>query len=506
MYYSLAPKRIIGISGKPLAFGTHYDVANYLGHIHEDIAKKYQAQGKKMTNTNVTASNIEYALNVIFGGTVKDIPITDQIIRATIIENYIPSDLREKILNYKTEYQKILDKNKYSQELGDNFEKDISSLVNSIFSTEAGSTLGNINSSTGKEQIASPEVYNKWIQNIGKDFKIIQKYIEDGVASRIINNTKGKKTSEAIREYISFKLDLTLDPSGKVINTESEENAENIRQLRASTKNELENFFNGLNEKLKLQEQNFKMFMLNSPGNPLAPMEEVSGKIDIKVDKNGILIQPILDLGLNNKSSRLIKGLNNMKGKNFSLKITNKRKQVKLGHTNFMRIYYDFLPKFSSSGDRKSLISGYKHMINLAVCNKRNPNRRSENQDYYNEYGDAPTRNGQVAIQGETVADRWMYIREEIFVLRTMYELTGYGQNYIGDLISGTDNSNDYLIYMFFNLDDKKKIISNTFRVISSGYVFQKIMNKINKGKRIGVDLYNPFHDDIKLNIEDMFS
>ena len=100
MYYSLAPKRIIGISGKPLAFGTHYDVANYLGHIHEDIAKKYQAQGKKMTNTNVTASNIEYALNVIFGGTVKDIPITDQIIRATIIENYIPSDLRENLYKF----------------------------------------------------------------------------------------------------------------------------------------------------------------------------------------------------------------------------------------------------------------------------------------------------------------------------------------------------------------------------------------------------------------------
>ena len=73
-----------------------------------------------------------------------------------------------------------------------------------------------------------------------------------------------------------------------------------------------------------------------------------------------------------------------MKGKNFSLKVTNKKKQVKLGHTNFMRVYYDFLPKFSSYGDRASLISGYKHMVNLAVCNRKNPGRRSKNQDYYN--------------------------------------------------------------------------------------------------------------------------
>ena len=83
MYYSLAPKQIIGVSGKPLAFGTHYDIANYLGHIHEDIAKKYRAEGKNIANTNTIASNIEYALNVIFGINIEDVPITDQIIRAT---------------------------------------------------------------------------------------------------------------------------------------------------------------------------------------------------------------------------------------------------------------------------------------------------------------------------------------------------------------------------------------------------------------------------------------
>lgn len=506
MYYSLAPKQIIGVSGKPLAFGTHYDIANYLGHIHEDIAKKYRAEGKNIANTNTIASNIEYALNVIFGINIEDVPITDQIIRATIIENYIPSDLREKILNYKAKYQEILNKDKYSQELGDSFEKDISSLMDSIFSTEKGATLGNINSSTGKEQIKSPAAYDEWMKNIGRDFKIIQKYIEEGVMNKIINNTGGSyKTSEAIREYISFKLDLTVDPTTLAINARTEENAENIRQLRESTKNELENFFNGLEGELKLQEQDFKLFMLNSPGNPLAPMEEVSGKIDVKVSKNSVLIQPIIDLGLNEKSSRLLKGLNSMKGKNFSLKVTNKKKQVKLGHTNFMRVYYDFLPKFSSYGDRASLISGYKHMVNMAVCNRKNPGRRSENQDYYNNYGDAPLRNEGPAIRGETVADRWAYVREEIYVLRVMYELTGYGQNYMGDLIKGSDNSNNYLIYMYFDSDANKNIVGNSFRVMSSGYIFSKIMNKINKGNRIGVGLYNPFHDDIKLNIEDMF-
>ena len=58
---------------------------------------------------------------------------------------------------------------------------------------------------------------------------------------------------------------------------------------------------------------------------------------------------------------------------------------------------------------------------------------------------------------------------------------------------------------MYFDSDANKNIVGNSFRVMSSGYIFSKIMNKINKGSRIGVGLYNPFHDDIKLNIEDMF-
>ncbi len=483
MYYSLAPS-IKGKRGEPIKRGDHYDVTRYLSIIHDDIRKKYLLRNGEPANTQ-KAYNIEYALNMIYNPPeLNKKNAIDLMIRNQIIEQYIPKEVQEKIATFKTRYQDIIKNNEnYSTKLGKALEEDLSSFTDSIFS---GKSL------RGSDKIFGPEQANIWLGKLKKEYKILQDYIAYRVGHIIAGSSDIKKNhspSDEIRKYASYELGLEIK-GAKYISGDKQE----LIDYRQGISDYMKNFFKDFPISGKEKEE-FLLLLSTAPGK-MTINDSAQGKIDLSVDNNSLNILGSFDITAQ-ASSRLLKGLQAMQGANFSLKVTNKIKSVKLGNTNFMRVYFDFLPTFRSHGGSESLVSGYSHLLYLMRKSVRSPGQISKNRWYYNQYGG----------KNETVKERWDIIREKVYYIRLMYELTGSGQIYSSGPFTGLKKSNDYLIYTSFNWDKKNKktsITSTNIKVRSASQILFKMMQYANqraqgdKGfQEVG---QNPFVDPIEVD------
>lgn len=488
--------------------GDQFDVACFLQDVHSEIVKDYMEENQRQTDIE-DALLIERSLNKIMNYLIarrdnklseKTPKTLDDLAIETLINRY-PSLVS--VFNFSNKYFGTNNKLLSPQKIGEAFEKDIKKVV------MAGSSMSNsYRVSLGSAQIIGDEAANKMIESLRENYSAIDNYIKQSFKIDKPEELKDYSVATEKRKILNIIIDLgTQTKSSYLSASKAKKNKEALKNFRGDIYNKVEDFLkecenNNLftkafkEEKGKISKTDFALLAANLPEEGI--VDSVSGKIDIRGGE--LMYEFEGDI----KNSTVAKGLKKMEKVNFSLKTTKKGNKIKIGGTNFMRAYFSLTSDLGFT-DAETLNSSYWHINKLMYAATHGKTGLSLHQRAYKHYG------GQIEIEGggkissgqASREQRWTSAKQDIYLLRFVYELTGRGLSY-GDGVISIDEAkkgNSYMIYLALDENTKNGII----KVRSVSQILQKMFNLVRNKSHQYKDLFkiqrtNPLQGEMYIN------
>ncbi len=407
-----------------------YEISLFLQDVHKSIQSKYQSRKGGASNV-VRARQIESFLQLIKRyNNNENLSVEDRMALKTIY------DLNPSLKAvFKNDNYKNLD----AKELGDQFEIEVNEVIQTIFNTQNRHTLiggqgvlGGKQASYFKDSLLYTGInLDKWIKEL--------------------YNVEGAN-AEKIRGSIMFILDgkggtkfSNKDPLVQKV----KEIEQKIGKPSLYTLATLPFSKDSNNEKFIFAEKQGKTDV-TSPGDAQLNFKE-EDLINIKQDK------------------KIMEGINALRGANLSLKAYKANSSISIGNTNPMKAYFSLLTNLGYNYYTNS--SSFLHSINLMYSKK---NKASIHKEHYKKLGITKGRKS-----------RWNEVKQQIYFMRFVYELTGAGQKYSNKELKNLKEV-DFIVLNETNSKNIKvkstsQILSNMFNLFETQTEGLKNMNEIRR-------------------------